>query len=115
LLLALALGAADAARELGASGPAGRSLLQTATDCDRSIKHCSQCRYQFFRGTVTKAICTQCQPGYSVRASGRSCESPRARAPAGLPPGPGIARKGPWGSERPGAGSAARACAYPAA
>ena len=34
----------------------GRQLLQTptATDCDRSVKHCDTCRYQFYRGTVTK-------------------------------------------------------------
>ena len=30
-------------------------------------------RYQFYRGTVTKAICTSCQIGYAVKSSGRAC------------------------------------------
>ena len=30
-------------------------------------------RYQFYRGTVTKAICTSCQDGYTVKSSGRAC------------------------------------------
>ncbi|KAI8470423.1 MAG: hypothetical protein J3K34DRAFT_521329 [Monoraphidium minutum] len=77
LLLAAVLGAAHAARELDdVSADAGRHLLQAspnATDCDRSVKNCIACRYQFYRGTVTKAICTTCATGYVVKASGRAC------------------------------------------
>lgn len=46
---------------------------QTEADCDRSVKNCVQCRYQFFRGTTTKAICTKCKTGYLPKASGRAC------------------------------------------
>ncbi|KAI8467373.1 MAG: hypothetical protein J3K34DRAFT_523771 [Monoraphidium minutum] len=86
-VLALLAGAAAAARAPGlaapgaappggADGPAGRQLLQAspnATDCDRSVKNCVACRYQFYRGTITKAICTRCAIGYNVKASGRAC------------------------------------------
>jgi hypothetical protein len=33
---------------------AGGAAAQTTADCDRSVKHCQSCRYQFFRGTTTK-------------------------------------------------------------
>ncbi|KIZ04286.1 hypothetical protein MNEG_3672 [Monoraphidium neglectum] len=73
LLLAAVLGAASASRAI--EEPSGRQLLQapTSADCDRSVKHCTACRYQFYRGTVTKAICTKCDTGYTVKASGRAC------------------------------------------
>ena len=35
------------------------------------MPNCKACRYQFFRGTITKAICTQCDTGYVVKAAGR--------------------------------------------
>ena len=57
LLLAAALGCASASRGLSGDDVSnGRSLLQApnATDCDRSVKNCAACRYQFYRGTVTK-------------------------------------------------------------
>lgn len=59
LLAAAVLGYAHASRELSedfTAAASGRQLLQTpnATDCDRSVKHCDTCRYQFYRGTVTK-------------------------------------------------------------
>ena len=60
LLLAAALGFASASRDLSAPegelAPSSRHLLQgpAAADCDRSVKHCQSCRFQFFRGTVTK-------------------------------------------------------------
>jgi hypothetical protein len=55
LLLAAALCIARASRDLDDSS-SNRQLLQTPTsaDCDRSVKHCTACRYQFYRGTVTK-------------------------------------------------------------
>ena len=30
-------------------------------------------RYQFYKGTVTKAICTLCDAGYKVAQAGRAC------------------------------------------
>ena len=59
LLWAAALGCATASRDLSAPedlSPSSRHLLQgpAAADCDRSVKHCQSCRFQFFRGTVTK-------------------------------------------------------------
>jgi hypothetical protein len=52
---------------------AAGAAAQTEADCDRSVKNCRQCRYQFFRGTTTKAICTKCDTGYLPKASGRAC------------------------------------------
>jgi hypothetical protein len=72
-LVALFSSVALASRELSADN--GRQLLQSpnATDCSRSVPNCKTCRYQFFRGTVTKAICLTCEVGYAVKASGRGC------------------------------------------
>jgi hypothetical protein len=73
-LVALFSSAAMASLEVSADGDQqGRQLLQDGTDCDRSIKNCATCRYQFYRATVTLAICLTCQPGYVVKASGRGC------------------------------------------
>ena len=142
-LLAALCGAAAAGRAmegpLSVGGvtpaPTGRELLQSANDCTRSVPHCAACRFQFFRGTVTRAICTrvrrcgaqrhlqrgprggappvgigagpgraqrarrrrpayysphnptacaQCEPGYAVKQSGRTCCEPRARARAAV-------------------------------
>jgi hypothetical protein len=63
-------GVAVATRDLSADG---RSLLQTETDCKRSIDNCATCRYAFFHGTVTKAICLSCDAGYVVAEEGRMC------------------------------------------
>jgi len=74
--LAALFSAALASRELVSDEfDSGRQLLQTpnATDCSRSVPNCKTCRYQFFRGTVTKAICLTCELGYAVKASGRAC------------------------------------------
>ena len=30
-------------------------------------------RYQFYKGTITKAICTSCQAKYIVKKSGTAC------------------------------------------
>ena len=50
------------------------ALAQNSTsDCARSIPNCKTCRYQLYTGTVTKAICTGCENGYVVKASGRAC------------------------------------------
>jgi hypothetical protein len=56
-------------------GDSGRQLLQSpdATDCDRSVANCLTCRYQFYRATITRAICLTCKVGYVVKASGRGC------------------------------------------
>lgn len=51
----------------------GAALAQTSDDCSRSVPNCRSCRYQFYRGTVTRAICTRCNTGYAVKQSGRSC------------------------------------------
>lgn len=32
-----------------------------------------QGRYQFYRGTVTRALCTRCATGYRVASNGRAC------------------------------------------
>lgn len=68
LLLAAVLGA-SAARELSADGAAGRQLLQgpSPQECDRSIKNCESCRFQFFRGTTTK-VRLWC-PAYAARSA----------------------------------------------
>lgn len=53
-----------------------RQLLQTTptpADCAASVRNCVACRYMFYRGTVTKAVCLRCETGYVVKASGRSC------------------------------------------
>ena len=74
--LSLVLLAALCGAALGRDfSPAGRELLQTPTadECARSVPNCKACRYQFFRGTVTRAICTQCTTGHVVKESGRSC------------------------------------------
>lgn len=54
-------------------GAFAQSTSPTRADCDRSVKNCVECRYQFFRGTTTKAICTKCDVGYLPKASGRGC------------------------------------------
>jgi hypothetical protein len=76
LCLAAVCGSALATRAdlFDASGDAGRSLLQqTGTQCSGAITHCNACRYQFFRGTVTRAICTACDTGYVPKALGTVC------------------------------------------
>jgi hypothetical protein len=71
LLLCLAgLAGVAMARDLSADG---RGLLQNEVDCKRSIDNCATCRYAFFHGTVTKAICLSCDAGYVVAAEGRQC------------------------------------------
>jgi hypothetical protein len=75
-LVALFSSAALATRELPVDGDdQGRQLLQTpgTADCDRSVKNCLTCRYQFLAGTVSRAICLTCATGYVVKASGRGC------------------------------------------
>ena len=81
-LLAALCGAALASRELVTPAPTGRELLQSANDCARSVPNCNQCRFQFFRGTVTRAICTRCETGYasSSRAVPAVSHARRARA-----------------------------------
>lgn len=54
-------------------GAFAQNTSPTAADCNRSVRHCDTCRYQFFRGTTTKAICTKCETGYLAKASGRAC------------------------------------------
>ena len=59
LLAAAVLGCAHAGRDLSADftgADSGRQLLQSPStaDCDRSVNNCEACRFQFFRGTVTK-------------------------------------------------------------
>lgn len=58
LLLAAVLGASASTPEVPANdAPSGRQLLQggpSVAECDRSIKNCEVCRFQFFRGTQTK-------------------------------------------------------------
>jgi hypothetical protein len=86
LLLCLAglAGVAVATRDLSADG---RGLLQTEADCKRSIDYCSTCRYAFFHGTVTKAICLSCDTGYVVAEEGRKCCEWLAGGAVGWGPG----------------------------
>ncbi|KAI8474459.1 MAG: hypothetical protein J3K34DRAFT_493826 [Monoraphidium minutum] len=84
-LLCLALAAASrtahaaraaptaAAPDASTQAAPGRRLAQTAEDCANSVPHCMQCRYQFYGGTATKAVCSRCEVGYVVKASGRGC------------------------------------------
>lgn len=37
-------------------------------DCAAFIPNCNRCRFQFYRGTTTKAICESCTRGYQVKA-----------------------------------------------
>jgi hypothetical protein len=77
LLLAAVLGAASASRAI--EEPSGRQLLQapTSADCDRSVKHCTACRYQFYRGTVTKVGAATHMLGPCCRGrSGRATHMP---------------------------------------
>ena len=62
----------DASRLIGAL-PGRRQLQQTQADCARSVPGCKACRFQFFKGTVTRAVCTQCDTGYVVKKSGQEC------------------------------------------
>ena len=73
--LSLVLLAALCGAALGRDfSPAGRDLLQVSADeCNRAVNGCKTCRFQFFRGTVTRAICTQCITGYVVKKSGQEC------------------------------------------
>lgn len=73
--LSLVLLAALCGAALGRDfSPAGRDLLQVSSaECNRAVNGCKTCRFQFFRGTVTRAICTQCNTGYVVKNSGQAC------------------------------------------
>jgi hypothetical protein len=78
LCLAALCGSAAAGRPdlFDVSGDAGRGLLQSGADCS-SIPNCATCRFQFVRGTVTRAVCTACNTGYVPKALGTACcESP---------------------------------------
>lgn len=60
---------------------AGRELLQTAEQCNATIRGCVACRFQRFGGTTTRTVCTACDVGYEVKNSGRACcEHPRRPA-----------------------------------
>lgn len=75
-LLAVAAGSRDLLLvDVGAIS--SRQLLQKPTrkDCQRSVPKCAACKYQFFQGTTTKAVCTACDPGFTVKpkSGGRAC------------------------------------------
>jgi hypothetical protein len=74
LCLAALCGSAAAGRPdlFDVSGDAGRGLLQSGADCS-SIPNCATCRFQFVRGTVTRAVCTACNTGYVPKALGTAC------------------------------------------
>jgi hypothetical protein len=88
LCLAAVCGSALASRPdlFDASGDAGRALLQDSAACGAAIQNCNACRYQFFRGTVTRAICTACGAGFVPKALGTACcESLATRHCRGTP------------------------------
>jgi hypothetical protein len=74
LICLAALCGAAAARDLSMFDVAahGRELLQSTTECSRSIANCDTCTFRTV-GSTTRAICTKCATGYVVKASGRAC------------------------------------------
>jgi hypothetical protein len=86
---------------------AAGAAAQTEADCDRSVKNCRQCRYQFFRGTTTKVrggLLGGCAGGRDSAFRGRRRGAPhggRARRARGAA-NPLLGSKAvPEGSRRP--------------